>query len=225
MPILKSLATFAATAGLATGTTWKLYTRNTTFVPGFSASSPDFSSPLLRKHNPSSNPPLCVDHAIRKVPLEKLKTDDVETLTKEFCAGVWSGWGFAVQRKMLEKEGRGKEGREKHLWEREEFRKSDYEVGTVVADHFEVVERGPGKVAVRCGDTPLNRGLRPSDGIFSMEVTKDDKEATFHMKSFFFNSTPEGAATKPTDMPWWFDMLHKEYAKLWMETSVRKLMK
>jgi hypothetical protein len=76
---------------------------------------------------------------------------------------------------------------------------------------------------VRCGDTPHNTGPRPSDGIFTMEVEKVDGYAVFHMKSVFFNSTPEGV--KPARVPWHIDYLHKEYAKLWMETSVRSLMK
>jgi hypothetical protein len=76
---------------------------------------------------------------------------------------------------------------------------------------------------VRCGDSPLIQEPRPSDGIFSIEVTKDDKNATFHLKSVFFNSTPGGA--NGGQLPFWFDFLHREYAKLWMETSVRRLLK
>jgi hypothetical protein len=71
----------------------------------------------------------------------------------------------------------------------------------------------------------LNQAARPSDGIFAIEVTEDDQNATFHLKSTFFNSTPEGAGAHPGMLPWWFDFMHKEYAKLWMETSVRRLLK
>lgn len=95
------------------------------------------------------------------------------------------------------------------------------------------------QVAVRCGDSPTKQNLRPSDGIFSMEVTLDDPTtssekgsseptATFHMKSFFFNSSLPSSdpnASKPASMPAVVELLHREYAKLWMETSVRRLMK
>ena len=78
------------------------------------------------------------------------------------------------------------------------------------------------KVTVRCGDSPLLQDRRPSDGIFSIEVSKDDREATFHLKSCFFNSTPSGK--NGGQLPWWFEPAHREYTKLWMETSVRKLL-
>lgn len=224
MPIIKKLLTTTAAGAAAVGAGWKFYTRDTHFVP-FSPTSPSFQTwtALLRARNPDNNPPACIDHAVRRVALADLKTDDLEALTRGFCAGVWSGLGFAYQRRFLEKKYRALPGREDHLWDKKDLGESEYKVGTKIADHFEVVERTPGKVAVRCGDSPLNAGPRPSDGIFSMEVDKDDKFATFHMKSYFFNSTPEGKVA--AQLPWWFELLHREYAKLWMETSVRRLLK
>ena len=65
--------------------------------------------------------------------------------------------------------------------------------------------------------------MRASDGVFSMEVEKDGEFAYFRMKSFFYNSTPEGKDAQP--LPWYFQFLHREYAKLWMEMSVRRLLK
>jgi hypothetical protein len=78
---------------------------------------------------------------------------------------------------------------------------------------------------VRCGDSPLNNDRRPSDGLFSMEVTTDeDKQtATFHLKSVFVNTTPDGKSAEP--LPWRFQFAHRLYTKLWMETATRKLMK
>lgn len=150
MPILKGLkglATFTGASAALFAGTWKLYTHNTTFVP-FDSTTASFltlSNPL-RSRNPNNNPPALQDHCQRRVPLSRLQTTDQEELTRRFCAGVWSGWGFEYQKKKLEKEGRKLEGREEHLWEREEFTKSGYEVGTKIADHFEVVERTPGRV-------------------------------------------------------------------------------
>jgi len=58
-----------------------------------------------------------------------------------------------------------------------------------------------------------------------MEVTKDEaaQTATFHLKSIFMNTTPEGKTSGP--MPWHIQFLHRLYTKLWMETAVRKLTK
>lgn len=81
------------------------------------------------------------------------------------------------------------------------------------------------QVVVRCGDSPLNADHRPNDGLFSMEVTTDEKEqtATFHLKSVFVNTTPEGKDAQP--LPWRFQFAHRLYTKLWMETAVRNCMK
>ncbi|OCL02421.1 hypothetical protein AOQ84DRAFT_183756 [Glonium stellatum] len=212
--------TIAEVAIAATG--WSWYTKDTRFIP-FTTSSPDFNSPIARKLNPNSNPPICIDHAVRTVPLSKLKTTDQESLTREFCRGIWSGPGFAVQRRYLTHKYRALEGREDHLWEKQELASSDYEVGTKIADHFEVLERTPEKVTVRCGDSPLNKDPRPADGLFSIEVSKDQDTATFHLKSIFINTAPEGANAAP--LPFNFQFAHREYTKLWMETSVRKLLK
>jgi len=121
------------------------YTKDTKFVP-YDTADPDLQTPLARAHNPGSNPPVCIDHAVRTVRLDKLNTRDKKELTRGFCAGIWGGAGFAIQRRMLEKNWRGKEGRENMLWDWKELREDSYQVGTVVADHFEVVERTDDKV-------------------------------------------------------------------------------
>ncbi|TID20707.1 hypothetical protein E2P81_ATG05337 [Venturia nashicola] len=219
------LARVTGVAVVATATpalTWVYYTRATTFVP-FPTSSPDFSSATARRFNPGNNPPVCNDMAVRTVPLDQLQTTDQETLTRQFCQGIWSGPGFEIQRRYLARKYQHLDGRWDHLWEKADLKSSRYNVGTKIADHFEVVERTDEKVVVRCGDSPLNQQPRPSDGLFTIEVNKDDKTATFRLKSIFFNSTPEGQ--KAGELPEWFYFLHREYAKLWMETSVRKLLK
>ncbi|ORY04946.1 hypothetical protein BCR34DRAFT_617321 [Clohesyomyces aquaticus] len=200
------------------------YSRQTKFVP-YDGSDPDLSTPVFRKHNPAGNKPICIDHAVKTIPLDKLKTRDTRELTTGFCRGVWSGLGFAYQRRWLEKRYRALEGREGMLWERSELAGSRYEVGTRIADHFEVVEHTDDKVIVRCGDSPLVTEPRASDGLFSMEVTKDEEKgtATFHLKSVFVNTTPEGKGMEP--LPWHFQFAHRWYTKLWMETATRKLLK
>ncbi|RPB05377.1 hypothetical protein L873DRAFT_1825150 [Choiromyces venosus 120613-1] len=182
----------------------------------------------LKLYNPRNNPPVCADHAVQQVPLSRLPTRDTETLIRSFCAGVWAGSGYSGQRKILEK-------REGMLWDKEELEESEYGVGSIITDHFEVVERGGDKTAcflpspilvrlltgwvvIRCGDSPLVRGDRPSDGLFVLEVTRDEKFANFHMKSVFFDSTARG--DRAGKLPVWMDFAHRIYVRLLMRSGV-----
>jgi hypothetical protein len=58
-----------------------------------------------------------------------------------------------------------------------------------------------------------------------MEVSTDDaaQMATFHLKSIFVNTSPEGKDSQP--MPWNMQFLHRLYTKLWMESATRKMLK
>ncbi|KAH3964690.1 hypothetical protein HBH98_189060 [Parastagonospora nodorum] len=207
------------------------YTRGTKFVP-YDTNSPDHTTAVFRAHNPASNPPVCIDHAVKSIPYAKLPSKyltqgsvDRAQLATDFCRGVWGGVAYRVQRRYLERKYRALEGREDSLWDVKELEKSEYPVGTKITDHFEVVEHDDSKVIVRCGDSPLNKDHRPSDGLFSMEVSTDDKAqmATFHLKSNFVNTTPEGKDSQP--LPWNFQLAHRWYTKLWMESATRKLLK
>lgn len=124
---------------------FSFYTRQTKFVP-YDVTHDDLSTPLFKRHNPAGNPPSCIDHAVKTIPLAKLKTSDQAQLTTDFCRGVWSGLGYAYQRRYLEKKYRALEGRQDHLWDRKELAESDYSVGTRITDHFEVMEHTPEKV-------------------------------------------------------------------------------
>ena len=39
-----------------------------------------------------------------------------------------------------------------------------------ITDHFEVLEKTPERILIRCGDSPLNSGVRDSDGLFEIGV-------------------------------------------------------
>tara|TARA_R110002003_G_scaffold79_6_gene7057 strand:+ start:19844 stop:20401 length:558 start_codon:yes stop_codon:yes gene_type:complete len=133
------------------------YTRGTQFVP-YDTSASDFSTALFEKHNPSANPPVCIDHAIKSIPYAKLPEKylrkasgggvgvDQAQLATDFCRGVWGGLAYRVQRRYLERKYRGLLGREGHLWDVKELERSGYEVGTKITDHFEVVEHTDEKV-------------------------------------------------------------------------------
>lgn len=128
---------------------FSLYSRGTKFVP-YDTTHADLSTPTFKSHNPHGNKPVCIDHAVKTIPLARLKEQDQAKLTTAFCRGVWSGLGYAYQRRYLEKKYRALEGREKHLWERSELAESGYEVGTKITDHFEVMEHTPEKVCCDC---------------------------------------------------------------------------
>ncbi|KAF2729425.1 hypothetical protein EJ04DRAFT_502327 [Polyplosphaeria fusca] len=191
----------------------------------FVSAAKDLASAPHKQFNPHSNAPSLMDCCVRTVPLDKLKTTRQDELVTGFCRGVWSGVGFAYQRRYLERKYRGLEGREGMLWGREEMGRDGYPVGREIADHFEVVAHDGDKVIVRCGDSPLVRGTRPSDGLFTMEVKTDEEKgtATFFLKSVFVNTTPEGRDAGP--LSWRFHFAHRLYTQLWMETALRKLYK
>jgi len=157
-PAFKKLPTSRRILGIVLGLTgagvtnlglgyagFSFYTRGTKFVP-YDVSHDDLSLPLYKTHNPNGNPPSCIDHAVKTIPLARLKEKEQAKLTTEFCRGVWSGLGYAYQRRYLEKKYRALEGREGNLWERSELAESAYEVGTKITDHFEVLEHTPEKV-------------------------------------------------------------------------------
>jgi len=123
---------------------------------------------------------------------------------------------------VLERKWRGDVERTGHqLWDRKELRESKYEVGTEITDHFEVVEKDveAGRIVVRCGDSPLVRGVRDTDGLFEMsvKVDRENGEAVFGLKSVLFQGL--GKAEK-APMPPTIEFLHRVYTKLWMETAI-----
>lgn len=75
---------------------------------------------------------------------------------------------------------------------------------------------------VRCGASPLEKGIRDSDGLFEMGVVvnKEKGVAEFRLKSVFF----KGTGTNGAPMPAHIEFLHRLYTKLWMETAIRNVM-
>lgn len=130
-----------------------------------------------------------------------------------------------MQRKYLDSKYRGPET-EKQLWDTEELAASTYDKGTVITDHFEVVEKTPTSITVRCGDSPRNKGLRASDGLFVISATIDKprEEVELRLKSVLFQSEGTVVGTKGP-MPPWMEELHQWYARIWTETASWKLRK
>ncbi|KAH1303151.1 hypothetical protein KXV31_008319 [Aspergillus fumigatus] len=209
----------AATVG---GFFW--YTRNDVFVP-LPLTDRILHSARFNALNPLRNP-TTHDLCIRRVPLSDIDPTLLEKkgkLVEAFCAGVWSGWGYAFQRAYLARKYQGPETANQ-LWSRSELRSSTYEPGTLITDHFEVVEKTPDRIVVRCGASPRVQEVRPSDGLFEMsvEVKPNEGVAEFGLKSCFFQGLGKAEAQPmPPHIVW----LHQQYTKLWMEAAIRNVLR
>ena len=198
---------------------------------------------------------ICIKRVpVSKIRPELLKKDG--DLALEFCRGVWGGWGaslsrstslciffssfffvsslltglsnptgYAIQRKYLEYKYRGPETASQ-LWDTEELSTSTYDKGTLITDHFEVLEKTPTSITVRAGDTPRTRGPRPSDGLFVISATVDkaNEQVELSVKSVFFSSEGKIAGNKGP-MPPWIEELHQWYSRVLNETASWKLLK
>lgn len=127
--------------------------------------------------------------------------------------------GYIPQRAYLERKYRAETPDQ--LWDRKALLESSYDVGTYITDHFEVLDKTDDLITIRCGDTPRHQGVRPSDGLFQIgAVVKPEQGiAEFSLKSCLYKG--EGTADSAPMGPW-MDWLHKQYAKLWLETAVLK---
>ncbi|KIL92214.1 hypothetical protein FAVG1_04622 [Fusarium avenaceum] len=191
------------------------------------ANDPIWSSRLFRRANPNGNP-ATNDVCIKRIPFSKIRPELLKKendLSLEFCRGLWSGWGYAIQRRYLDFKYRGPET-ENQLWDNEQLATSTYDRGTIITDHFEVVEKTSNSITVRCGDSPRNSALRPSDGLFQISATIDKtrEEVELRLKSVLFSS--EGKVPGPKGpMPGHIEELHQWYARIWAETASWKLLK
>ncbi|OJJ47325.1 hypothetical protein ASPZODRAFT_16005 [Penicilliopsis zonata CBS 506.65] len=219
MGIIGKFVKLTTYGGVATVGAFFWSTRRDVFVP-MPLSDHIFHSPQHVKLNPSQNP-TTHDLCVRRVPLSDINPTLLEKkgrLVEAFCAGVWSGWGYAFQRAYLARKYQGPETASQ-LWEPADLRTSSYEAGTLITDHFEVVEKTSERILVRCGDTPRNQDVRASDGLFEMSavVKPDEGVAEFALKSCFFRGLGKAEGEPmPPHIAW----LHRQYTKLWLETAL-----
>ena len=110
------------------------------------------------------------------------------------------------------------------LWSHSELESSSYDRGTLITDHFEVVEKTPDRIVVRCGGSPRIQEVRESDGLFEMSavVKQDEGVAEFGLKSCFFKGLGK-AESEP--MPPHIAWLHRQYTKLMSATAVQNVLR
>ncbi|KAJ7260940.1 hypothetical protein B0H12DRAFT_1209822 [Mycena haematopus] len=217
---------YTSVAGAVGFGSFLLFTRKSRFVAFAFTSDPIFSSSHFKKFNPNGNVPGLHDFCVRKVPLSRIKPELLKEegkLAEAFCAGVWSGFGYEIQRRYLERKYR-REETANQLWDTRELAESTYDVGTQITDHFEVFEHTPTSISLRCGDSVLKNGVRVSDGVFetSAVVKEDEGVAEFGLKSVFFQG--EGKS-ESGPMPAAIQYAHRLYTKLLMEAAVRRVLK
>ncbi|KAG8412136.1 hypothetical protein J3458_014330 [Metarhizium acridum] len=222
---LISKAVFSSLVG-TTSLAAYLAAKNPVISP-LAASDPIWTSKLFKRYNPSANP-ATQDVCIKRVSLDKIRPELLKNpgdLVLEYCRGIWSGYGFEVQRRYLQWKHYGPET-STQLWTKEQLSQSTYEKGTCLVDHFEVVEKTPTSITVRCGDSPRNQSLRGGDGLFVIGAVVDDTRAEVELtlKSCLFSSQGEVLGVKGP-MPPWMEELHQWYARIWSESGSRRLLK
>jgi len=224
MGVIRTFLAFTGYSTIGAAGTWAFWTRGSKFVP-VPANDYLLGSTWFARYNPDNNTPL-VDICVRKVPLSQIKPEYLEKegkLAEKFCAGVWGGLGYAFQRRFLEKKYRSDPEAKNSVWDTKELQESSYPVGMEITDHFEVLAHTPESVIVRCGASPRDKAVRPSDGLFEMraEIKKEEGVAEFQLKSCFYQGLGK-AQGRP--MPPFIEFLHRQYTKLWMETAIRNVM-
>ncbi|KAJ7623530.1 hypothetical protein FB45DRAFT_108156 [Roridomyces roridus] len=220
--LARNFLTYTTGAGAVGFGGFLLFTRKSHFVPFNLDNDPLYNSTLFQRLNPNENRPILHDLCVRRVPLTQIRPELLKEegkLAEAFCAGIWSGIGYDVQRKILEKKHRGPETAHQ-LWDRPELAASTYPVGTEITDHFEVVSHTSTSIVLRAGDCPRNSGPRDADGLFEMSAVVDESKqvAEFALKCIFFHS--EGTNNSER-MPEPVAFLHRLYTKLWMETGLK----
>ncbi|KIY72523.1 hypothetical protein CYLTODRAFT_434742 [Cylindrobasidium torrendii FP15055 ss-10] len=222
---VKKFAQFAALSSGAGLGAFLFLTRKNTFVPLDPTSHPLFQIPHLKTYNPERNPTF-YDDCIRTIPLQDIKPGLLEDgeLVKAFCGGVWGGGGYGIQRAIMRKYYHNSET-SGQLWTPEECKASSYAMGTQVTDHFEVVERSPTSIVMRCGGSARIRDVRPEEGVFeiAVDVKKEEGVVDFHLRSIFWQGV--GKTEVQPMGEWYVDWLHKQYSKVLMESAVKNVTK
>ncbi|KAI0199627.1 hypothetical protein F4808DRAFT_432316 [Astrocystis sublimbata] len=196
----------------------------TSFVP-LTKDDKMFQTRIWRRYNPN-NVPALKDDLVKVVPLSKIRPelrDDEAALTLEFCRGVWSRWAFKVHSLIQERYDKP-EGTDDNLWSTADLAVSKFQKGLRFVNHFEVVENGGSEIAVRCGASPLERGLRPSDGLIflSAKIDREQDIAVFHFKSALFSSSApreRGVVTKHP-IPAKVEFLHPWYIRMLTQSAM-----
>ncbi|KAL2841837.1 hypothetical protein BJX68DRAFT_258008 [Aspergillus pseudodeflectus] len=196
---------------------WHLWTGRCYFEPFGPSNDPLFESEYFKQFNPGNHPSID-DSCVRKVPLSQIPAELVadalaggSKLLERFCAGIWGGYGYSIQRNILARVARNESNAESILWDKEQLLQSTYEKGTIVTDHF----------IVSPSTNPNVRREMENLSELSVDVVSDTDKGEgvveFRMKNIFYN----GAERMPKPLfPAPIVWLHLQYCKLLVEGGV-----
>ncbi|KAI0013874.1 hypothetical protein F4779DRAFT_561679 [Xylariaceae sp. FL0662B] len=214
---------YGMTGGVAGVGAGMAYLAASTTLVDLTKDDPMFKSKTYARYNPKGNPAL-QDVAVKRIPLRKIRPDlrdNEEALTLEFCRGVWSRWGFWAQSKLQERYDKPP-GTDDNVWHVSDLAAAKYETGLKFSNHFEVVNNEGNEIAVRCGGSPLNPGLRDSDGlvVISARIDRDAQQAEFSLKSALFNSAAPFVEGAGHPIPPSITFLHRWYARILVQSGI-----
>ncbi|KAK6855963.1 hypothetical protein PG995_008114 [Apiospora arundinis] len=213
---------YGVTGGLASVGAGMAYLSATTSIVDLSKDDAWFRSKTYAKYNPKANPAL-QDDCIKRVPLSKIRPElrnDETALTLDFCRGIWSRWGFWPQSKLHERYD-APPGSEGYTWKTSELAVAKYEPGLKFSNHFEVVQNQGNEITVRCGGSPLQPGLRNSDGLvlISARIDHEKQEAVFSLKSALFDSAGSYEKGVGHPIPPKIVFLHPWYVRILVQSG------
>ncbi|KAK7430974.1 hypothetical protein QQZ08_002504 [Neonectria magnoliae] len=190
-----------------------------------------FRHPLLKQINPG-NKPDSHDMCVRRVPFSQLKPELLQDaqqggskLVEAYSAGMWGGYGYAVQRNILEsfKDDSNRED----VWAKEDLLKSTYEPGTYITNHFHVLEKTPRSLTMRGCFSPRQSPPEPVsvDNLVELRTDLDTARqvAVFKLKTITFDGT-QGASQEPDPFGGFAGWLHRQYAALLLESAAENCM-
>ncbi|KAI1771310.1 hypothetical protein F4818DRAFT_429683 [Hypoxylon cercidicola] len=214
---------YGITGGVASVGAGMAYLAATTSLVDLTKNDSMFKTKTYARYNPKDNPSF-QDVVIKRIPLSKLRPelrDNEEALTLEFCRGVWSRWGFWAQSKFHERYDKPP-GTEGYLWHTSDLAVARYEPGLKFSNHFEVVSNEGNEIAVRCGGSPLQPGLRDSDGLifFGAKIDREAQEAQLSLKSVLYSSSGSFAEGAGHPVPPKIVFLHKWYVRMLVQSAV-----
>ncbi|KAI8626820.1 hypothetical protein F5Y19DRAFT_190680 [Xylariaceae sp. FL1651] len=218
---------WGVTGGVASlGAGMAFLTGTTNLVP-LTKDDQMFKTKTWAKYNPNDTPAL-KDDVIKAVPLSKIRPElrnDEAALTLEFCRGVWSRWGYWAQSRLQERYDKPP-GTDDNLWRTSELAVSRFDKGLRFSNHFEVVENQGNEIVVRCGASPLEPGLRKSDGLIflSAKIDPEQQQAVFHFKSALFSSSAPKVEGAPHPLPGKIEFLHRWYVRMLTASAMRNVM-
>ncbi|KAK8100986.1 hypothetical protein PG999_011360 [Apiospora kogelbergensis] len=217
---------YGVTGGLASVGAGMSYLSANTSIEDLNKDDAWFRSKTYARYNPKANPAL-QDDCFKRVPLSKIRPElrnDEAALTLDFCRGIWSRWGFWPQSKLHERYD-APPGSEDYTWKTSELAVAKYEPSLKFSNHFEVVQNQGNEITVRCGGSPLQPGLRNSDGLIliSARIDREKQEAVFSLKSALFDSAGSYNEGVGHPIPPKIVFLHRWYVRMLVQSGFGKV--